>query len=137
MSDSSLLLKLAIPEHDSERAEALWDGWTDSQIEIAVPDLIGYEFVSAVRQAVRRQRITPARSEEAIQTLLSLPVVIYEMRSMHRAAWDLATRMDLASTYDAHYLALADALNCEFWTADARLHASVADRFPLIRLLGA
>lgn len=39
---------------------------------------------------------------------------------MH-SALDLAERLSLSATYDAHYLALAEWLGAEFWTADQRL----------------
>jgi predicted nucleic acid-binding protein len=48
---------------------------------------------------------------------------------------ELASQFNLAATYDAHYLALAERENCEFWTADERLYNSVRDRFSWVRLM--
>jgi predicted nucleic acid-binding protein len=62
---------------------------------------------------------------------------IIRTQDAHRDALRLARRLGLRSTYDAHYLALADDLDCEFWTADERLYNAVRERFPLIRWLGA
>ncbi len=39
-------------------------------------------------------------------------------------------------SYDAHYLALAEHLGCEFWTADKRLHNAVHEKLPWVRGLG-
>jgi predicted nucleic acid-binding protein len=54
----------------------------------------------------------------------------------HRRSLALAAELDIASAYDAHYLALAEELDCELWTADSRLYNAVRDRFPRIRMLG-
>ena len=51
-------------------------------------------------------------------------------------AYEVATRFNLPRTYDAEYLALAERLNCEFWTADEVLVNSVQAKFPNIRWLG-
>ena len=40
------------------------------------------------------------------------------------------------ATYDSHYLALAEHLDCRFWTADERLYNAAKDQFPRIRWLG-
>jgi hypothetical protein len=34
-------------------------------------------------------------------------------------------QFSLPATYDAHYLALAERENCEFWTADTRLFNAI------------
>ena len=39
----------------------------------------------------------------------------------NRAAFDWTLRLQRASAYDSYYLALAQALECNFWTADGRL----------------
>lgn len=54
---------------------------------------------------------------------------------MHDRALSLATRFTLPATYDAHYLALAEELGCEFWTADKRLAGATDGAFPLLRLI--
>jgi predicted nucleic acid-binding protein len=37
------------------------------------------------------------------------------------AAFDWTLRLKRASAYDSYYLVLAQALECDFWTADKRL----------------
>ena len=50
-------------------------------------------------------------------------------------ALDLAERFSLPAAYDAHYLALADWLGGEFWTADRRLARAVHDELPWVRVV--
>jgi hypothetical protein len=47
----------------------------------------------------------------------------------------LAHQFSLLATYDAHYLALAESHNCEFWTADTRLLRAVGDKLSWVRTL--
>ena len=51
------------------------------------------------------------------------------------AALQLATRLNQRAIYDSHYLALAQALNCEFWTADERFYRSASPNLANIRLI--
>lgn len=104
---------------------------------IFAPRLIKYEFVSVVRQAIRRRTASDEVAATAIDKLLGLEINVIDWEELHRAAFDWANALDIGSAYDAHYLALAKSLDCEFWTADRRLFSAVSDRFPLIRLLGA
>jgi predicted nucleic acid-binding protein len=47
----------------------------------------------------------------------------------------LAERFSLPAAYDAHYLALADWLGGEFWTADRKLVRAVEDELPWVRVV--
>jgi predicted nucleic acid-binding protein len=55
---------------------------------------------------------------------------------IHVRAFDLAARLKRSATYESHYLALAEHLDCRFWTADERLYNAAKDQFPRIRWLG-
>jgi len=60
-----------------------------------------------------------------LKAALSLPLRLHGDVSLHRWAVDLAERFSLPAAYDAHYLALAEWLGGEFWTADRRLAQAV------------
>jgi len=47
----------------------------------------------------------------------------------------LAEAHGLPATYDAHYLALAERLEAELWTADRRLYAAVQAAMPQVNLV--
>lgn len=134
-ADSSLLIKLTIRENDSEKAEAKWLEWNEKRIDVVAPRLILYEFVSAVWQGVRRKAIEFQPAEEVLVRLLDLPLIISDS-PLHAGALRLSSDLGLPSASDAHYLALAQERDCQFWTADERLYNAVRDRFPLIRWLG-
>ena len=54
---------------------------------------------------------------------------------LHRQALKIAQRYNLPATYDAHYLALAERLGIEFWTADRRLFNAVQSSLSWVNLV--
>ena len=90
---------------------------------IAAPHLLDLEVSSALRRAVRRGDLAPERARAAILDLASLPGLRrYPHGRLLSRIWDLR---DNISTYDASYVALAEALGIPLVTADRRLaHAA-------------
>lgn len=74
-----------------------------------------------------RQRMGAA--EECVDSTLTFP-------DLHERAWNLAAEPNRPTAYDAPYLALAEILVCEFWTADKRLYQAVQSRLPWVCWLG-
>jgi len=52
---------------------------------------------------------------------------------LHQRAWELARRFNRSQAYDSHYLALAELLGLELWTADDRLYNTVKDALPWVK----
>lgn len=135
-ADAGLALKLVFPEADSARARALWDEWRLNQTTVVAPILWGYEVTLVVRNRVHR-RLFPAADEEiTIETLHQLPVHLLYPAMLHRHAAQFARRFNRSAAYDAHYLALAEMLNCPFWTADERLFNAVHNDLSWCQWLG-
>lgn len=134
--DSNLVLKLAVPEEDSKRAQERWEYWARQGTEVA-PPLLWYEVTSVLRNRAHRGRLTLDESSEALEALLSLNVSIVSPPHLHQTAWELATQLDQPTAYDAHYLALARELDCPFWTADHRLYEAARGTLAGVNLLAA
>jgi predicted nucleic acid-binding protein len=64
------------------------------------------------------------------------PVEFHEDDALLKEAYELAIRFNRPRAYDTQYMALAQRLNCEFWTADERLVNSTQTQFSQIRWLG-
>jgi predicted nucleic acid-binding protein len=62
-------------------------------------------------------------------------VRLYGDEQLHRRALALAERFSLPAAYDVHYLALADWLGGEFWTADRKLARAVGGELPWVRVV--
>jgi len=86
--------------------------------DLAAPELIDLEVVSALRRAVSAARMPPRRAALAIDDLNSLPLLRAPHRRLLSRCWEL--REDL-TPYDAAYVALAEALGAPLLTADARM----------------
>lgn len=135
-ADAGLALKLVFPEADSARARSLWDEWRQNQTTVVAPTLWGYEVTSVVRNRVHRGLFPPADEATAIAVLHQLPIQLLYPDTLHQHAAQLARRFNRSAAYDAHYLALADMLNCPFWTAVERLFNAVRTDLSWVQWLG-
>ncbi len=82
------------------------------------PDLILVESLSVIRRQALAGMLEAAQAEQAVDDLLTLPIVIHPTAPLLRRAWELRANV---TPYDACYAALAEALNCPLLTGDARL----------------
>jgi predicted nucleic acid-binding protein len=86
-----------------------------------VPHLIDVEIASALRRAAGARTLTAARGSRLLRTWAELGVTRYAAHTLLPRIWQLR---DNFTSYDATYVALAEALNCALVTADARLSRS-------------
>jgi predicted nucleic acid-binding protein len=86
--------------------------------DIAAPDLIDIETVSALRGHWLASRITDRLFRIAIDDLVLLPIVRHPARRFLGRSYELRANV---TPYDALYVALAEALGCTLVTGDVRL----------------
>ena len=130
--DASVALKWVLQEEYTEEALALRDHWQESGESVIAPPIFRSEVTNALHRTVRRGNLTRSDAPDALEILLRV-VGITEPAGLYSRALVLAGELGLASTYDALYLALAEAEGCEVWTADLRLVRAVQQRFPQVR----
>jgi len=99
---------------------------------LAAPDLLRVEALSAIRRRVRTGGLSEGRGADAVGDLLALPVAVYTSALLLRRIWQLR---DTLTSYDACYVALAEALGASLLTRDSRLAKTPGARCP-IELLG-
>lgn len=136
--DSSVAAKWLFPEDDSDLAFALLEDHVDRNELVVGPHLLPIELTNVIRQRMRRQGMFLDDAESALERFFTYPVELQPVtetghRLMNRRALAISAAFDLPASYDAHYLALAELLDCPFWTADQRLLRALDGRFPLIR----
>jgi len=88
------------------------------------PTLISAEALRALRALERRADISPARSAEAVSDVLSIPIRRYPTEPLAGRIWSMRHSV---TVYDAHYVALAEALNAPLLTGDRALAAAAGD----------
>jgi len=81
------------------------------------------ETTSAIRSLVFQKAISAENAEDILRTIHGLRVeIINEDEELSLRALELAGKLGQPKAYDAFYLALAEKLVAEFWTADERLY---------------
>jgi predicted nucleic acid-binding protein len=122
--DASLVVRLVVDTTD-DRLPAQWKAWSEAKRQIVAPTLLYYEVANALHQYQKQGYLRPEVVEQALVASLSLPIRLYGDSSLHLLARRFAERFSLPTTNDAHYLALADRLGADFWSADRRLAEKV------------
>ncbi len=93
-------------------------------------------MVAVARKWVYRELTTPEKANTALDTLLRYPVITVVDDALLRRAYELATKYNRPTAYDAQYLAVAERYQCDFWTADERLYHAVNGNFPRVYWVG-
>lgn len=119
--DASVVLKLLLFEADSYKAHALWTTWAEQEIKPTAPCHLAFEVTSVIRNHVYRRTISAEAGQIAFEAFSAQEITFVHPDHLNRRAWELAEQYNRPTAYDAHYLALAEELGCELWTADRRL----------------
>ena len=134
--DAGILLATVQTETYTKHARSLITSLAIQDVQTAAPTLLRYELFAVTRKWVYRELTTPGKAQTALDTLLRYPVELHFDEALLKRAYVLATEFNRPSAYDAQYLALAERLSCDFWTADERLFNAVKNRFSGIHWLG-
>ena len=119
--DANLTVSTAL--NFSESLERFWERISQEEITPCAPRLWMSETTSAVRAYLAQKQITASEAEQALHTVHALRVeIIDEDQSLCLRALELAGMLEQSKAYDAFYLATAEKLEVEFWTADGRLY---------------
>ena len=132
--DASLVIRLIADPRDTA-VSRLWDQWDEDGRPIAAPTLLFYEVSNALHRYRRAGMMSDAAVRLALQAALALPIQLYGEAELHARALDLADRLGLPAAYDAHYLALAEWLGAQYWTADVRLGRAVQGALPWVHVV--
>ena len=94
------------------------------------------QLANALHRRVLRQEVTQETAIRLMESLLASGIELREASDLHRRALILAGRLRQNAVYDAHYLALAETLQCEFWTADEKFYRAAATTMGNVRWVG-
>ena len=136
VEEGSLALKWGLKEPYAEEALALAEEWAVAGTRPSAPCLLLVEATNVLHRRAMLGHITLSQARQLLAGLLDMGIEIRESPQIHFRAMDLAHELQRPAVYDTHYLALADILGCDLWTADERFFNSVKERQPRIRWLG-
>lgn len=134
--DASLVTAILVIEEHSQPAFYLWKKWITEDYDLVAPCLLRYEVTSVIYRKALRGLISREDASLALQHFLKMNLEWIDPPSLPERATEIAYHFSRPNTYDAHYLALAEHLNCEFWTCDERLYNAVKDGLGFVHLVG-
>jgi predicted nucleic acid-binding protein len=131
--DSSVLLATILPETYSDTAREKLGEWITGGARISAPLLLQYELAAILRRHVYTGKLTIEQARLHLQSLLAFDIRYFRSKHLTLRAYEIATQFNQPRAYDAHFLAVAEFLDCEFWTADERLVNSMQTTYPWVR----
>lgn len=134
--DASLAVKWLVSEVHTEKAIALARAWARSGTQPVAPYLMPVEVTNAIHKRVSRHGISLEVAIRLLEGLLGAGIEFREPAGLHQRALELAGQLRLDTIYDAHYLALAESIGCELWTADERFYRVASPVHRRIKWLG-
>ncbi|MFZ5634592.1 MAG: type II toxin-antitoxin system VapC family toxin [Bacillota bacterium] len=140
--DSSVLVKVLVPEEDSDRATALLQKIIESRQVIVLPAFAWAEIGTVLRKKCRKGELTTAEAGELWREFRQFPGIEYLTGdSVMDRAWKISRYFDFPTLYDAAFLAVAEIIaertgeTCEYWTADEKLVNQLNGRREYVRCL--
>ncbi len=89
--------------------------------DVNAPHLLDVEVISVLRGLELGRQLAPAAAEQARHDHFAFAIARHDAEPLAERIWQLRHQF---TTYDASYLALAEALAAPLYTCDAKLAAS-------------
>ena len=134
--DASLAFKWLVKEIYTAEANYLGRLWNSQGTRIAAPYLMPVEVTNALHQRVARGDLTLHAATQRMESLLSSGLELHQPSHLYSRALELTSQLRQGATYDAHYLALAETLDCELWTADEEFFQAASAPSCSVRWIG-
>ena len=134
--DASLAFKWLVSEENSDLAHSISRSWANKGIQAAAPYLMPVEVANALHRRVVRGELTVEDAVQLLEYLLASGIELRDEPSLHARDLQISSRLRQGVVYDAHYLALADILGCEYWTADESFYRAAAPSAQNVHWIG-
>ena len=118
--DASVVLRYVLLPDDAP-IKKVWQSWVSNETDLVAPSLLFYEVTNGLYQQEKNKYLSPETIWKSLEYSLDLPITLVNEKNLHLRAREIAIQYNLPATYDAHYLALAEWMDIELWTADMRL----------------
>ena len=125
--DANVVVDLVAPDvRVGSAAELLMRRLGSEGSDVLAPALIWLESANALLTGIRRGRWDGEAADGAFAQLGRIPLAIADTPADWDRAFELARRYDNWPVCDMIYVALAERLGTEFYTADDRLRSRLA-----------
>jgi predicted nucleic acid-binding protein len=123
--DASVAVKWYVEEEDRDKALDVRRDYLEGKIDLASPALILYEVFNALRY---HPALSPADMARYVDSLLDMQIDLrLPSEDTNKLAAELALSEEI-SGYDAQYIALAQAVQSQVITSDAKLIERLSDK---------
>ncbi len=120
--DASYTLKMLFPGSLQPTLQAQMNAWQEKETPLYAPTLWRYEVTSTLAKSVHFRQLTEETANMLLDLALGLDIsIVAPEESLCKDALRWTYRLKRASAYDSFYLALAESLHAELWTADRKL----------------
>ena len=133
--DANVAAKWVIPEDETHLALSLYHKALRDEIAVVAPPHLRIEVASTLRKKVFQGHDDHQSAVRRLIEFEILKVEYLEPPGLYRDALAIADLYKRPTAYDAHYIALAAYLDCEFWTANYRLINALEGRLRYVRPL--
>lgn len=120
--DANLIAGLVLPLPFSDAARFRLDDRLQQGASLFGPALWSYEVASVLRKFIVAGYLTQEELDEALERVWKLRIdSVQNSPDLQRQALAWAARLGQSKAYGGAYLAAAESLGAELWTADQRL----------------
>lgn len=133
--DASIVVRL-VTDPNARKVHAAWSAWIQQGLIIVAPALLRFEITNVFHRIANSTGATENDANNFLEVALQLPIQIRDVPRMHHQAITISRKFQLSATYEAHYLALSESLNCNFYTSDVRLFNKVSSDLGWVKLVG-
>ena len=125
--DTSFTIRATMPSEEQQLYTDLMTQWKEAGQQLCAPTLWLYEVASTFTKMAHFKQLSWEDSQRSMRFAFQLGIQLIEPdEQLAMRAWTWSHRLQRASAYDSFYLALAEKLGGELWTADKRLFNAAA-----------
>lgn len=120
--DASFSLSILLNHPLQKASLVVADTLRRAGMQMVAPTLWAYETTSSLCKAVHFKMVTLEEAIEMLSLLEAFGVQLVPPAEIHnQQAFNFTVQLKRAAAYDSYYLALAESLQCDLWTADKKL----------------
>ncbi|NEU73337.1 type II toxin-antitoxin system VapC family toxin [Hassallia byssoidea VB512170] len=134
--DTSVWIPYLVPEIYQPQARIIVEEALSLNLRLVAPAFAWAEVGSVLRKKTRMQVITTEEAQGFFEDFCELPIDYIEVEEIRAKTWEIAEQYKLPTLYDAAFLACAESISAEFWTADAALVKQLIPRPGYLREMG-
>jgi predicted nucleic acid-binding protein len=134
--DASLAIKWVLKEDLRAEALALLSRWDQDSVTILVPSWFSCEIANVMLKRMWKSNLTLLEAQTSLDSIASAVVVRDIEPIVAKRGLEIAWSLGRPASYDSHYVAMAEHLGIDLWTADERYYNAASPAFPFVKWLG-